>query len=108
MGDRLVLMLDEVAPRTVLRHPRDDFMTVESAATSIAKRLNNSPEQLVGGHIMEQLPWFELVMQVLNSKWARNQSPAAIASASALVEGGWWPQARRRMREVTLSGWMRT
>ena len=50
---------------------------------------------MVQGH---PIPWFQPAASVINSKWAKGISPAAIASAASLPEGGWWTQARLAAR----------
>ena len=40
------------------------------------------------------VPWFAPIAAVIGSRWADKQPLAAVASASALAEGGWWPQER--------------
>ena len=100
--DGTIIVLDQVPPKTVLRYSHDDFMTVTAASSRLASRINWSLGPAVGGQIAgheasegkyfrykERLvPWLEPIAQLLNSKWARSQPPAAVASASSLAEGG--------------------
>ena len=93
---------------TRCRYLTDDFMTIAPAGSSIADRLNRPPENPACGHTAELqtdapkyhlhrgklVPWLDPLIQLMNSRWAKSQPAAAIASASALAEGGWWTQAR--------------
>ena len=104
-----------------MKYLLDDFMMVTAAASSIASRVTQLAEDNTSGHIVlkesseeryvryggKLVPWFEPITQLLNSKWASMQSPAAIASASSLAEGGWWPQDRLFESGLAADPWCR-
>ena len=104
----IVLLLDQVPPRTVFRFLQDDYAIVSASRSCIATQATQRANELPAGHpwgigaltgkLMTHrgrlVPWFEPIAQVLNSAWSRRQPTAAISSAAALAEGGWWPQAR--------------
>ena len=106
--DNTVIDLRKVAPRTVLQYLNDDYAITAAASSDIIRQLcQGMPQGQGGGYACWQsddgsflcskgmcLPWFEPAAAVLSSKWARGQAPEAIASVSALVEGGWWTQER--------------
>ena len=103
-----ILLLDQVPPKTVFRFLQDDYAIVSASRSCIATQVTQSANELPVGHpwslrnlagefMMHRgklVPWFEPITQALNSVWARRQPPAAISSAAALAEGGWWPQAK--------------
>ena len=100
----IVLDLSQEAPRTVGRYYHDDYQAMSAATTKLL--VNGGLDGCERGHttgthesgskstVEEPVPWFDPAVTVLNSKWAKTQSPAAVASAATLVEGGWWPQHR--------------
>ena len=105
--DGTILNLLNVAPRTTLQYLVDDYAVVASAASDVVSRLTGGPTDQGGGYARwhaaddryvkvdeKCIPWFEPAAAVLNSKWAREQSPEAVASVGAVLEGGWWPQER--------------
>ena len=106
--DGTILLLDQVPPKTLVRHLQDDFQIVTASASKLADRLNRQSDLASCGDAGAEydsndkfvryngklVPWLEPIAQLLNSKWAKTQPPAAIASAASLAEGGWWPQAR--------------
>ena len=96
-----------VAPRTTLQYLVDDYSVVASAASDVVSRLNGGAGSHGGGYAQWHtsddryvkqngrcIPWFEPAAAVLNSKWAKEQAPEAVASVGAALEGGWWPQER--------------
>ena len=103
-----ILLLDRVPPRTLIRFLWDDYAIVSASRSSIAAQITQKAEALPVGHPYSKssleekyvvyngklVPWFDPIAQVLNGLWARRQTPAAISSAAALAEGGWWPQAK--------------
>ena len=103
-----ILMLDQVPPRTIIRFLWDDYAIVSASKSLIAAQVTQQAEARPVGHSFsldalkdkfmvhhgKLVPWFEPIAQALNAGWARRQTPAAISSAAALAEGGWWPQAR--------------
>ena len=105
--DGSMLDLTAVAPRTVMRYLADDFAITSAANSGLGKRLAKECVTLGGGYALWEspgekyynvdgrcIPWFEPAAAVLNSRWAKTQPAQAVASVSALVEGGWWPQDR--------------
>ena len=100
-----------IASRLTLQCAHNDISKEDGTARGAAScGARASPESQGSGHTpcsrtiescrqpmvyREKLvPWFAPIASVVGSKWSRSQSPAAVASASALAEGGWWPQER--------------
>ena len=120
--DGTVINLTATAPYTAMQMVADDFAIVAAVGTSVASRVTSQcaahevdlrafrPVTQGSGHTLcprstdickrpmvyrdKLVPWFAPIASVVGSNWARDQSPAAVASASALAEGGWWPQER--------------
>ena len=105
--DGTLLSVDQEAPKTIIRYLQDDYQITSAAASSIFKDV--CPQQSVGGHAAGSeaspqdrhvvhhgrlIPWFQPAASVINSKWAKERAPSAIASAASLPEGGWWTQSR--------------
>ena len=108
-ADGTSIDLSQEAPRTVERFLRDDYSITSSSSTSIAKTMNSSPADRVGGYAArchaadgttyEQyngnvVPWFEPAASVVNSVKCRAMAPSAVASVASIPEGGWWTQAK--------------
>ena len=107
--DGTILQLDQQAPKTILRFLQDDFDIAFAAATTVFTPQAEGPGNLAGGYAARKaaeseiryclvhgqpIPWFQPAASVINSKWAKTISPAAMASAATLPEGGWWTQAK--------------
>ena len=103
--------LNEVAPKTVMRHLKDDWdISVAAAAThplftSEARKYQLTMAQRLGstcGHAVEHkeapdlfvvdgrlVPWFEPMAAHMRSCWAKQQSRSAVAFVASLAEGRW-------------------
>ena len=114
-----LLDLSITDPRTVMKYLTDDFDTITAAGTRLAEEVTARCDVASStisdpsgcGYVPGEsdrlftlenamrydgklVPWFAPIAAVLNSRWAKDFSPAVRASVAALAEGGWWTQER--------------